>query len=135
MKFNDIITLFNSWGYVVNPSCMSDFKHYLDTMLSRNRVVLINDGDSIKAVMFFFITDDYNKVYKKPTWAVPEENPEGKQIYVDKFICQNFNLALRRQMQDMIEDFFPWCEELIYHRQPFDRMIRIRRRLCTKLVS
>ena len=135
INIKNLINLFFSWGYVVNTNCYEEFTNYAEEMISRNRVAAIEDDGKIKAVMFFYITDDFNKVYKKSTWAIPEENPQGKQIYVDKFICQKVSLNLRRQLQDLIETSFPNQDELIYHRQPFDRLIRIRRRQCLKLAS
>lgn len=133
MKIDNLILLFQYWGYAVDPRESHNLERYIKEMVKRNRVLLISNDGEAEAILTFFITNNFNQLYRKPTWATPEEDADGTQIYVDKMVCRRVTLPLRRKLQDTIEELFPNIEAAYYHRAPYDRCIRInkRRSLCT----
>lgn len=128
MTFLDLASLFIRWGYLIKPHHYKNFELYFKEMLRRNRVMIVQNDTEIQAVLTYFLTDDYETLYKKSHWDIPRENPEGHQIYVDKMICKNWKVPIRRIVQDLIEDSFPNVMEGHYHRAPYDRHIKIMRR-------
>ena len=128
MTFDNLATLFISWGWVVPPNHYESFKRYLHEMLRRKNVLIIWDGSLIEAVIFFFITNDYSKTYKKGIWDLVEDVSEGRQVYIDKLVCKQYTLNLRRKLQNLIEDAFPGQDEVHYLRAPRDRHVIIKRR-------
>ena len=103
-------------------------------MMKKNRVMLIDGPKGIEAIIMFHLTNSFEKLYKKGLWDIPEDEPDGSQIYIDKMICRKWSFSLRRKIQDTIEDYFPNVLEGYYHRAPYDRCVKIYKRgtkLCT----
>ena len=125
------------WNFVVYKDYLADFKLYFEEMKKRNRILLVRDetGDLI-AVLFFFLTSDYQSLYKKDLFATPDDEPTAHQVYVDKISAKFYNRELRNQIGDFFEAQFPQATELHYHRPPYDKHIIINRRkgakICTK---
>jgi len=111
-----------------NPSEYENFKEYLHGMLEKKRVMLIWSKTDLEAIILFHLTNNYDKLYKKPLWYIPDDEPDGKQIYVDKMVCRHMDQPLRRAIQTSIETNFPNVMEGYYHRAPYDRLHRIYRR-------
>ena len=132
MTTEQLSNLFLRWGWYIFPDQQENFKKFFREMLRRDRVMVITNDGNVEAVIFYFLTNDYKKLYKKGLWDTPEDEPKGSQIYIDKMICREWTHTLRRQIQDVIENHFPNVEEGYYHREPFDRLTKIkaRRRVC-----
>ena len=132
MTFDDMLRVFDSWGYPLKTEYYWDFKQYCQTMLRRKRVIIVMNGEEIQSVVFFFLTNDYLRLYKKSEFETPDDKECGFQMYVDKMICKHWTPAVRRSVQDIIEERFPHVKEAYYHRAPNDRCVTIRRRasLC-----
>ena len=128
MTFENLAQTLISWGHVIKSSQYESFKEYTTTMLRNRRVIFVNSEDGLEAVIFFFITNDYSKLYKKSRWAIPVEDEGGSQAYIDKMICHRWTHGIRRHIQDFIESNFPNVVEAFYHRAPFDRCVKITRR-------
>lgn len=128
MRFNQLAHLFYDWGWEIKHEAYVAFSDYLKEMLKRNRVITVMNGDAIEAVLFFYLTNDYRRLYRKPTWAIVEDEPEGSQIYIDKMVCKKFTKELHIRLAQAIEERFPQVVEAFYHRAPFDRCIKIRRK-------
>ena len=128
MIFDDLALTMIRWGYLINPSEYENFKTYLHGMLQKKRVMLIWSKVGLEAIILFHITNDYETLYKKSLWHIPEDEPDGKQIYVDKMVCRQMDMPLRRAIQTSIESNFPNVGEGYYHRAPCDRLHRIYRR-------
>lgn len=132
MRFHQLSQLFYSWGWQIKHQHYTGFSDYLHAMLKRERVMAIDKDGEIVAVILFFLTDDYNKVYKKGPWELVNDNPDGHQIYIDKLVCKNFDKPMRLAIEDAITSKYPNVTEAIYHREPFDRKVTIKRRTaCT----
>ena len=130
MTFDDLLRLFDSWGHHLKTEHYWNFKQYCLTMLRRKRVLCVMNGDKIQAIVFFFITNDYVRLYKKGEFESPDDIETGFQMYIDKMLCKYWTPATRRAIQDMIEERFPHVKEAYYHRAPKDRCVTIRRRTC-----
>jgi len=128
MRFAQLSRLFYDWGWQINVEDYVAFSDYLKEMLKRNRVIVIMNEQEIEGIIFFYLTNDYKTIYKKPTWEVVSDDSEGSQIYIDKMLCKKFTKELRVRLAEEIEDRFPNVQFGIYHRVPFDRYIKIRRR-------
>ena len=135
MKFHHLANLMQNWGWQIRVEQYTGFADYLHEMLKKNRVFVIYDGELIVAVVIYFLTDDYNKVYKKKTWEVVSDNPEGNQMYIDKLIAGKWNPTIRKAVQMAIQEKFPQIEVAYYHRAPKDRLVTIMRRGCYELQS
>ena len=134
MTFDNLLHIFESWGFDLKPEHYYDFKQYAHQMLKRHRVIVITSDGQIEAILFFFLTFNYQKLYKKSEWQVPDDNPDGNQIYIDKMICKRWAKDIRRKAQELIESTFPDVKSGYYHRAPNDRCVKIIRRdiLCMK---
>lgn len=128
MRFIELARLFYEWGWQIKHEHYTDFSDYLKEMLKRNRVMIVMDAERIEAVIMFYLTNDYKTLYKKRTWEVVNDEPNGSQIYIDKMVCRKFTKELRVRLQEAIEEKFPQVELGVYHRAPFDRCIRVRRK-------
>src|SRR3990167_10832588 len=128
MRFHGLSQLFYEWGWVIKHEHYTAFSDYLKEMLKRNRVMVVTEGEEIQAVIMFYLTNDYTKIYKKRTWDVVNDESDGTQIYIDKMVCKKFNKELRIRLAEAIENKFPNVVEGFYHRAPFDRCIKIRRK-------
>lgn len=128
MTFDQMLRVFDSWGHSLKTEHYWDFKQYCQIMLRRKRVICVMNGDQIQAVVFFFLTNDYNKLYRKSEFSTPDDNETGFQMYIDKMICKHWVPAVRRSLQEIIETNFPHVSEAYYHRAPNDRCVIIRRR-------
>ena len=134
MRFAHIAMLCESWGWRIKPQEYLGFKEYFERMLGRERVmIMMNDGFPC-AILTFFLTNDYESLYKKSEWATPIDDETGSQIYVDKMVSSGWTPTLRRKVQETIEERFPNVMEGYYHRAPYDRCVKIyrRRQKCTK---
>lgn len=127
MTFDTMLSIFDSWGHSVKTEHYWNFKQYCQNMLKRKRVICAMNGDKIQAVVFFFITNDYIRLYKKGEFETPDDNSMGFQIYIDKMICKQWTPQVRKSIQDIIESSFPHVSEAYYHRAPNDRCVIIRR--------
>jgi len=134
MTFSQLTDIFESWGYVIKPEHYFGFKNYCQKMMKMGRVIVIVNGPNIEALVFFYLTNDYTKIYKKGEWDIAMDDMFGSQAYIDKMVCKRWTLEIRRKLQTLIEERFPSVKEAFYHRAPFDRCVRIKRReeLCTK---
>jgi hypothetical protein len=101
---------------------------YCQAMLKKDRVIIIQNGEIIEAIIFYYLTNDWEKLYKKRTWDVVDDEIDGKQIYVDKMVCKHVTKEIRKELQEAIEKQFPQVELGIYHRAPKDRCIKIWRK-------
>ena|SRR3990167_2085808 len=128
MRFHGLAQLFYQWGWEIKHEHYTAFSDYLKEMLKRNRVMVVMNGEEIEAVITYYLTDDYEKLFKKSTWEVVNDDPDGSQIYIDKMVCKKFNKELRVRLAQAIEEKFPNVVEGFYHRAPFDRCIKIRRK-------
>ena len=128
MTFDHLANLFYNWGWEVKPQHYQGFKSYLLEMMRRKRVMIVFKGELIDAVITYFLTNDYTKIYKKGEWDIPNDEPHGSQIYVDKMICRRWTPTLRRYVQEMIETTFPNVLEGYYLRAPYDRCVIIYRK-------
>jgi hypothetical protein len=117
-----------SWGYKIKDHEYENFRAYLEAMLRMNRIMVIWDRGRIICLIVYFLTKDFVNSYKKGTWDIPEDNPLGHQIYIDKMICSKWTVSIRKALQKSIEEKFPFVTEGYYHREPFDRLIKIYRR-------
>lgn len=125
MTFEFLSEIFRSWGYQIPTRNYWKFDLYFREMLKRERVMAIYDGPLLTAILIFYLTDDFNKVYKKGSWDLAIDNPEGHQIYIDKFACQRFRPVIHRLINEAVAERFPNVTEALYHREPNDRLIRI----------
>lgn len=127
MKFAHLSKLFYEWGWAIKHEHYTAFCDYIQFMLHKNRVILIEKDGKPEGAIFFYLTNDYTKLYKKPTWATVHDEENGHQIYIDKMVCRSYTRELREAIKTAIEDRFPNVEIGIYHRAPKDRCIKIRR--------
>ena len=130
MTYEHLCNLFYNWGYYVKPQAYNEFKSYLLEMMKRKRVMVVMDDDLIVAILCFFITNDYSKLYKKGMFEVASEDEYGSQMYIDKMVCKRWTKQIRELMQDAIEYEFPQVDEVYYHRAPKDRCVRLLTRRC-----
>lgn len=125
MRFHRLAEIFYSWGWEIKHEHYIAFSDYLKEMLKLNRVMIIQDGESVEAVIMFYLTNDYEILYKKSTWEIAKDDPNGTQIYIDKMVCKSWNKDLRKSVQEAIEKKFPHVEMGVYHRAPKDRCVKI----------
>lgn len=128
MTSYNIIQLFYTWGWKISPLEYKNFLNYFEKMLKKDRVIIIRDDVAVRAVVFYFLTNDYNSIYKKYNWDVPEDDPLGSQIYIDKMVAQFCNRRILKYLQEAIETKFPNVEVGVYHREPFDKCVKIYRK-------
>ncbi len=128
MRFHQLAQLFYDWGWEIKHDHYVAFSDYLKDMLKMNRVMVLMNGEEIEAIIMFYLTDDYTQIYKKQTWDLAKDNPNGSQIYIDKMVCKKVTREVIRKIQDAIEEKYPQVELGVYHRAPFDRCIKIRRK-------
>lgn len=128
MRFHELAEYFYNWGWQIKHDHYVAFSDYVKEMLKRKRVMIIQNGDKVTGILFFFLTNDFDLLYKKPTWGIVEDDPLGTQFYVDKMVCQKFSKVLRKEIQEAIENQFPQVVLGVYHRAPKDRCVKIYRR-------
>jgi len=124
MTFDNLANLMQNWGYAVKPSEYENFSNYIKVMLTKNRVMLIWDKGLISCVIIYFLTNDED-AYKKSTWEIPKDDPDGHKLYVEKMVCSGWSGGLRNSVYEAIRDYFPKVTEVHYHRAPFDRPKKI----------
>lgn len=127
MKFSHLANIFISWGFQVKPHEYLAFQEYTEEMLRRDRVIAVYQNNAIQAIICYYLTKDYTKLYKKNWWEIPLEDASGHQIYIDKMICRKWTKDLRLAVKMAIEQKFPHIKECYYHRAPFDRCVKISR--------
>jgi len=127
MTFDLLAKVFNSWDYQINPEEYDNFKAYFEEMLRRKRVMIIKEDYFVKAVLTYFLTDNWEEHLHKGLWEIKPDNPDGKQIFIDKMICQNWKLPIRRLLQEAIETNFNVLEGHYYH-APLGPHVKIKRR-------
>lgn len=118
MTFEHLANLFQNWGYEIKPHHYPQFRDYLMSMMRKRRVMIAWDGDRIQAVITFFLTNDYDPYYRRSMWSIPEDDPQGSQIYIDKMVCARWTPSIRKSLQSTIEKCFPNVMEGYYHRGP-----------------
>ena len=128
MRFVHLANLMQSWGWKINHDQYIQFSDYLKEMLGMDRVFIVMDGDVIIAICFYYLTNDYETLYKKSTWAVVKDDPSGHQIYIDKLVCSKWTKLVRIAVQKAIQEKFPQVAEAYYHRAPKDRCVKIIRK-------
>lgn len=135
MKFVHLANLMQNWGFIVKPKHFGLFELYLNKMLKANQVIIVKDEGLIIAILTFFTTNDYDKLYKKSTWEFVKSEQDGHQLYVDKMVCSNWTKRVRIAIQRAIQEAFPFVTEAYYHRAPKDRLVKIKRREQYELQS
>lgn len=130
MRFRQLSDLFYGWGWEIKHEHYVAFCDYLKEMLKRKRVMVIYNGEFIDAVIMFYLTHDYTKLYKKGTWEIAHDDENGSQIYIDKMVCNKYTKELRVALQSAIEDNFPQVTMGVYHRAPKDKCFKISRRMA-----
>ena len=135
MTFEHLANLFYNWGYEVKMEHYFLFRNYLLNMLNRDRVLIVKSGQLIEAIATYYLTNDYTKIYKKHTWDLVDDEPDGKQVYVDKMVCRRYSRFLRNLIGSSFEERFPKAEMLVYHRAPKDRCVKVERRSVHELQS
>jgi len=128
MRLDDIFTLMIDWGMMMDKRFHHVFKLYMAKMLKRRRVMIIYDADKPIAILTFFVTDDYRSLARKNEWSCPKDQERGRQILIDKLLCKDYSFSMRRHLQELFENAFPWADEAHYLRAPYDRHVRIKRR-------
>ena|SRR3990167_8830816 len=134
LTYDKLLHILDSWGMSLKTEHYYDFKNYMHQMMKRHRMIIVTDSGNVIAIIFFFLTFNYQNLYKKSEWATPEDNSLGNQIYIDKMICKKWTLAIRRKVQELIQTNYPEVTLAYYHRAPNDRCVKINRRamLCIK---
>lgn len=135
MNLVHLSNLMQNWGFEVHPNHYFMFEGYLTEMLKKDRVMVVWNGPFIEAVILFYLTNDYNKLYKKSMWQVVQDDENGSQLYIDKMICRHWTKGLRENIQRAIQEKFPQIKEAYYHRAPKDRCVKINRRERYELQS
>ena len=130
MTYEHLCNLFYNWGWYVKPEAYKEFREYLLGMMKRKRVMVVMKDELIVAILCFYITNDYTKLYKKGTWDLAIEDENGSQMYIDKLVCRRWTKSIRELVQDSIEYQFPQVEEVYYHRAPKDRCVKLLTRRC-----
>lgn len=125
MTFDNLANLMQNWGYEIKSTEYENFSNYLQAMLTKNRVMLIWDKGLISCVIIYFLTNDVENAYKKSTWEVPQDDPDGDKIYVEKMVCSGWSGGLRKLVYEAFKEKFPQVTEVHYHRAPFDRPHKI----------
>lgn len=128
MRFSHLAKLFYEWGWQIKHDQYVNFCDYLQFMLRKNRVILIEKDGRVDGVILFYLTNDYTKLYKKQTWSTINDEENGHQIYIDKMVCRKYTRELRDAIKSAIEERFPNVEIGIYHRAPKDRSHIVYRR-------
>lgn len=131
MKFAQLSRTFYEWGWQIKHEHYVAFSDYLKAMLKKNRVMLILKDGEIEAIILFYITDNYDKVYKKFDWEVVDDNENGNLAYIDKMVCKKYTKSLRMAIYDALVEKYPNIDEAMYLRAK-DRKVIIRRQECTK---
>jgi len=126
MKFMDLAKLFYEWGWQIKPQHYEAFSRYLDSMLKRNRVMIIQNNSEVEAVILFYLTNDYEPFYKMKQWVIVPDDENGSQIYIAQMICKKWSKELRNSIREAIEEHFPNIDTVIYHRPPQDRCVKIK---------
>lgn len=127
MRFHNLAAMFYRWGWHIKHDHYVAFSDYVKEMLKRKRVFAIYDNAEIIAIVFYYLSNDYRLIYKKGTWDVVNDDPNGHQIYIDKMVCKKFDRNVLRAIKQSIEDEFPNITEGVWHRSPFDKCVRVRR--------
>lgn len=125
MTLDDVVDSLLEWGYVINPREYDRFRDYVREMFARERVLMMFKEDELMAIILFHITNDYERLYKKGLWDIPDGDPEGHQVYIDKMVCKSMTLPLRRAIASAIVNKYPRVDEGYYHRAPYDRCVKI----------
>lgn len=125
MTLPEFMNIMEKWGYAINPKQHAGFHAYAQGMFNRRRAMLVRKGKSPEAIIFYFLTNNYEQLYKKGMWDLVPDNFLGRQIYIDKMLCRRWNKEIRNTVKKAIEAKFPWVLEAVYHRAPFDRCVKI----------
>lgn len=128
MKIDTLLMLFIQFGFYVTKRHHAPMVAYYEEMMRRKRLIVCSDESGPVALITFFVTNDYTALYKKSTWDLAREDENGSQIYVDKLVCRQWTTQLRKQIREVFEAGFPSASEAFYHREPFDRCVKIYRR-------
>src|SRR3990167_8296794 len=118
-----------------HDSELRNFKDKLRRIINFGKyAITVMDNNEILAIIFFFITNDYVRLYKKSEFATPDDTVGGFQVYIDKMLCRKWTPKIRKLVQHELETNFPYLSEAVYHRAPNDRCVKLyrRRQLCMK---
>ena len=102
---------------------------YKQTMLARNRVIVIEDDGQPEALIFYFLIppDSKQTFVNRPMWSTPEDDPTGTLIFIDKMICRKWTVSLRKALEDAIVSKYPHVTDALWLREPKNRHVIIRR--------
>lgn len=129
MTFDHLSHIFQAWGYVIKQQHYQNFKDYLSKMLEMDRVLVVCDQNGvILSILTFYLTKNFEKIYKKGTWDITQDDPSGQQIYIDKMVAREWSPSIRKAVESAFTEKFPDLTEGIYHRAPYDRCVVIYRR-------
>lgn len=128
MNITNLLYYFQSWGMQVKPSEVRSFYCYVNEMLKRDRVLIMDAEDGMEAILFYFITDDVHKFDNRPVWSTPEDSERGSTIFIDKMVARKWTKPLRVAVQDAIESRYPFIERAFWLREPLNRNVIINRR-------
>lgn len=116
MNAIEIIDFFADCGANFKEEDLSGVHDYLTKMLDDHRVLAIFDGHEVIAIVTFSICSDYKKYYSKGVWEYMEHDPYGCTLYIEKLVSKTWNLELRRLMQDLFLEKYPFLTRGIWHR-------------------
>ena len=128
MKFFHLAQLFMYWGKYIKPSELSNFRNYLSTMLSRNRVLTVFNGTNLECVLCYFLTDELDTFINRPMWSTPSDNDNGHIFFVDKMVARKWTPTLRKLVELEVEQKFPKVDKGFWLREPFNRSVIIKKR-------
>lgn len=128
MTFEHLLNRFYAWGKFVKSTQEKHLKKYFFEMLNRKRVMIIQNGDSVEAILFFFLVNDVKTYANRPIWSTPEDTEDGHIIFIDKMVAHNWTRELRKIVQEQIESKFPQVTEAFWLREPLNRNVIIKRR-------
>ena len=82
---------------------MSEKQTYIKNLYERDRVLIFTDDNyRIKGIMAYFITDNIEQFKREDIWSMPDEDENGRFIYIDKLITDK-NSNLRSNFLDTMK--------------------------------
>ena len=112
------------------PSIVS----YIERMLRDGRIACIENSNKVEGYLIYSICNNIDPYYKKKTWVYVPQEPNGKTLYVEKLVCKQWTKELRSKFEEIITEQHPNLYQAVWHRygKVGDRIVKCRRRLCTK---
>lgn len=128
----DVATILGrDMGVKFRESMIDDILNYIDLMLKDHRIIIIKEGETAHALVFFSVTDDPDKYLKKKTWDFVGHEPDGKTVVIEQMISRGWNKELRKIMEEMFLRRYPHLTSAVWYRYAKwgDRLVRTYRRL------